>query len=226
MTEFKVEDVDFDTVYQTGGMIPWIIGRPQQAVVDLADSGEISGDVLDVGCGAGDNAIFLASRGYRVTGLDGSAVVIERNRAKSSDVEFVVGDATKLEGLDGRFDTVLDSALYHCLSEEQRYAYMAALHRVTRPGARLHLICFDDRLPAPFRVTEASLRETVGTKFRITSLRSGVYDSSMRPGDYARAVADLAPGGDVPVEAPAGLRVGADGRVQFPVWQVGASRLD
>ena len=55
-----------------------------------------------------------------------------------------MADATDLSGYEGRFDTVVDSALYHCLDEEGRQAYIAALYRATRPGARLHLSCFSD----------------------------------------------------------------------------------
>ena len=59
-------------------------------------------------------------------------------------VTFGVADATNLTGYDGRFDTVVDSALYHCLDDDGRQAYAAGLYRATRPGARWHLYCFSD----------------------------------------------------------------------------------
>jgi SAM-dependent methyltransferase len=138
--------------------------------MELEALGGFSGEVLDVGCGLGDNAIYLASRGHSVTGLDGSpaAIVEARRRAAAAGVtvNFDVADATVLSGYEGRFDTVVDSALYHCLDDEGQQAYIAALYRVTRPGARLHLSCFSDGnvngVIAPMgHVPESNLRDTL-----------------------------------------------------------------
>src|SRR5271166_626094 len=150
--------------------IPWDIEQAQPRLMELEALGAIAGEVLDVGCGLGDNAIFPASRGYSVTGLDGSAAAIERARTRAAQegvqVTFGIADATDLAGYAGRFDTVIDSALYHCLDEDGRRSYAAALHRATRPGARLHLFCFSDGnvngVIAPMgAVPEADLRDTL-----------------------------------------------------------------
>lgn len=128
--------------------IPWDIHQAQPRLMELEALGGFSGDVLDIGCGLGDNAIFLASRGHSVTAVDGSPAAIEQARRRAAEagvaVAFDVADATNLTRYDGRFDSVLDSGLYHCLDDDGRRAYAAGLHRATRPAARWHIYCFSD----------------------------------------------------------------------------------
>ncbi|MFF0146210.1 methyltransferase family protein [Amycolatopsis sulphurea] len=229
-----IPKIDFEQVYRgtrpIAPRIPWDIGEPQPVLVALEAAGGFSGEVLDIGCGPGDNAAFLTTRGYHVTGLDSSPAGVTEARARAAgkglDISFGQADATRLDGYEGRFDTVLDSALYHCLDEETRPAYLAALVRATRPGARLHILCFPDTVPenypVPDRITEQSLRETVGQGWTITRLAQATYTTALTREDAADAVSRLAP--DEPAPDFSALTTDERGRVVLPLWQLTALR--
>jgi len=70
----------FEQAYE--GKPPWDLGRPQQPFVDHAD--RITGSVLDVGCGTGENALFFADRGQTVLGIDFVAAPVETARHKAA----------------------------------------------------------------------------------------------------------------------------------------------
>ncbi|HYB38624.1 MAG TPA: class I SAM-dependent methyltransferase [Mycobacterium sp.] len=143
---------DFEELYSAGRagevLVPWDIGGPQPVVQQLVAYGAVRGEVLDPGTGPGYHAIHYASHGYSTTGIDGSPAAIElakRNAERAGvQVNFQVADATKLDGFEGRFDTVVDSAFYHVfLDDEQTQTHYAqALHKATKPGARLYMFEF------------------------------------------------------------------------------------
>ena len=91
----------FEEMYQ--GQVPWDTGQPQPAIVKLAEAGRIAGSVLDVGCGSGENVLYLAARGHESWGFDFVPAVIERARDKATqrgiDARFVVGNALELDRL-------------------------------------------------------------------------------------------------------------------------------
>src|SRR6201999_2582451 len=127
---------------------PWDNKAPSESVIAWQTGGWVHGDVLDIGCGFGDNAIYLAKNGHMVTGLDISptALITAERRAKDAGVEvkFAVTDSTKLEGYTDAFDTIVDSGMFHCLADDGKLQYAAAAHRATRSGATLLLSCFSD----------------------------------------------------------------------------------
>lgn len=209
--------------------VPWDIGEAQPVVRALEADGQISDEVLDIGCGPGENAIFLADRGYRVCGLDAAPAAIDiargraRQRGLDERVEFAVADATDLSDYADRFTTVVDSALYHCFPEEQRLQYVTSLHGACRPAARLHLVCFSDRVPddfpGPFRISEANLRDTLTEAgWDIHRLERSTYTTAMTRADMENQ--DYAP----LAAAAAGLDHDDRGRLLAPAWLLTAER--
>lgn len=224
---FDFATADFNSVYRGGELLgdagitkaPWDIGEAQPGVIEFEQRGRIRGSVLDAGCGTGENGIFLASRGYQVTAVDASSAAVEiaTERAGCAGIEFAVADATRLIGFEDRFDTVLDSALFHTLNADSRRRYAAALHRSARPGAWLDMLCFaavPGGMPEPLSVREEAVHEVLGEAgWKVTELRSSIYW-----GVAAVTRAFLARSG-------AQVEVDAQGRTQLPVWSVLAERV-
>jgi SAM-dependent methyltransferase len=163
----------FETLY--AGQAPWDIGKPQKAFIDVADS--ISGSVLDAGCGTGDTALFLASRGHKVTGIDFLEEPIRRAKLKAAErglnVTFLVKDALTVKDWTERFDNVIDSGLFHVFSDEDRKRYAEGLATVLKPGGRLYLMCFSDEEPGtqgPRRVSKKELHTAFAQGWDIESI--------------------------------------------------------
>src|SRR5512138_2517068 len=188
---------DFEASYQDG-TAPWDVGAPQPEIVRLAEEGEIVGDVLDAGCGTGENALFLAGRGRRVMGVDGSPLAIARAREKAAAralaVPFLVADALDLARLRRRFETVVDCGLFHVFGRDDRRAYAHSLCEVLSPGATLHVLCFSDEEPpgpGPHRISESDLRDAFRSIFALTRIRPGLFESRLHPGGAKAWVATL-----------------------------------
>ncbi|MBI2699417.1 MULTISPECIES: class I SAM-dependent methyltransferase [Mycobacterium] len=220
---------------------PWDIGGPQPVVQQLVALGAVRGEVLDPGTGPGHHAIYYASQGLSVTGVDGSVTAIERardNAAKAGvTVDFRVADATKLEGLDGRFDTVVDCAFYHTFitAPELQESYLQALHRATRPGARLFMFEFGEGEINGFKM----LRSVSGDDLRqmlprcgweITYLGPTTYQINTSPESIELLAArnpDMADQVETMLEQYRAMEPWLDsGRVHAPFWEVHATRVD
>ena len=124
----------FENAYT--GQAAWDIERPQKAFLAVAD--QITGSVLDAGCGTGENALYFAMRGHKVTGIDFLAEPINRAKQKAAErgltATFLVMDALALKELPEVFDTVIDSGLFHVFSDDDRRRYVDGLESVAEAG--------------------------------------------------------------------------------------------
>jgi SAM-dependent methyltransferase len=134
------------------GFTPWD-GHPlANSLRDLVEGGDAlaPGAALDLGCGTGDNAIYLADHGWRTTGVDFVDKPLATARAKAVDrpIHFLKADVTRLraEGVasgegDG-FDLIVDSGCLHGMSDADRDSYVREVTAVAAAGARLLIVAF------------------------------------------------------------------------------------
>jgi SAM-dependent methyltransferase len=169
----------FATAY--AGRAPWNIGKAQP--VFQAAAGRVAGSILDAGCGTGENALFFASKGHAVTGIDFLETPIIEAKAKAAErgfsVTFLVRDALKLEEWTERFDNAIDCGLFHVFSDADRARYVKGLATVLKPGGRLLLACFSDEVPGevgPRRVKKQELREAFAEGWEIESIESTRFE--------------------------------------------------
>jgi SAM-dependent methyltransferase len=245
---FNMLDSDqFETMYRqtatSHGLpvaTPWDIGAAQPAVRRLVALGAIQGEVLDAGTGPGHHAIYLAAQGYSVTGIDASVTAIERARRNAEDagvtVDFRVADATKLQGLEGRFDTVVDSAFYHLFygQTELQRSYLKALHTATRAGARLFMLEFGGHNVNGFIMPQADSEELYrqllpGAGWDVTYFGPTTYQTNFDRSTFERVADKHAdPTGTMStlVERLRTIEPWLDdGRAHAPAWEVHATRL-
>jgi len=158
---------------------PWSIGEPQPEIAALIEQGKFHGEVLDVGCGEAAVDLFLAERGFTTVGLDLSPTAIDLARAEAAkrgltNASFEVADISAFGGYDGRFNTIVDSTLFHSIPVELREGYQQSIVRAAAPGAKYFVLVFDRAgLPnGPANpVTEDELREVVSKYWTIDEIR-------------------------------------------------------
>ena len=174
----------FEEMYQ--GVPPWEIDGPQSEIVHLAEHGEIRSPVLDVGCGTGENALYLAGLGFEIVGIDIVPTAVEKALGKakkrSLDAAFLVWDALKLQELQRRFNTVIDSGLFHVLPDNKRPVFVEGLAAVLEPGGSYLMMCFSENEPGPWgprRVTQAEIKESFRQGWLINYIREAEFDTNL-----------------------------------------------
>ncbi|MBP2450171.1 class I SAM-dependent methyltransferase [Mycolicibacterium lutetiense] len=131
------------------GFTPWD-GHPLAHSLTMLVEGTTHplppGTALDLGCGTGDNAVYLARHGWRVTGVDYVAKPLKKARAKATGLPavFAKADVTQLSwsGIGDGFDLIIDSGCLHGMDADDRDAYVREVSAVASPDAQLLIVAF------------------------------------------------------------------------------------
>ncbi|MGH3966786.1 MAG: class I SAM-dependent methyltransferase [Mycobacterium sp.] len=219
-------DFQFESAYRgesgqlgLGTKPPWSIGEPQPELAALIEQGKFHGEVLDVGCGEAAISLHLAELGYTTVGLDLSPTAIDLARREAenrglTNASFAVADISSFAGYDGRFDTIVDSTLFHSIPVEARDGYQQSIVRAAAPGASYFVLVFDKAaMPAgpPNAVTADELREIVSKYWVVDDIKPARL--------YGRAPEG---GADLSALLGADFRKEADGRMSIAGWLLSA----
>jgi SAM-dependent methyltransferase len=169
---------DWNRRYETADT-PWDSGLVSRELRRVVEAGDVKPcRAIELGCGTGTNAIFLAQQGFDVTAVDLAPSAIERANAKAQEskvtAKFLHADVTKLDELQTPPDFVFDRGCYHCVRRAGLLdGYLATLARLTKPGARMLVLAGNPDAGeegGPPKVTAAQLTAEFEPLFRFDRL--------------------------------------------------------
>jgi SAM-dependent methyltransferase len=176
------------------GFTPWDTDEVPAELGELVDGADAlpAGRALDIGCGTGTQAVYMATRGWEVTAIDAVPRPLNRARARADaagvKVDWILGDVARIGrlGLGPGFTLVFDRGCFHGLNDDQRAAYAEAVTALAAPGATLLMMAFGPSrlMGLPAGVEESELRG----RFAGWMLTSSDSDSGPAPAGPARNV--------------------------------------
>ena len=177
MTHRYADPRHWDGRYSDGDA-PWNSGLvSRELVLRLDELGVESGAAIELGCGSGVNAAYLAERGFRCTGVDLSPAAIQAARARCEaspeSPTFLERSVADL-GFEAEFDLLFDRGCYHCVRQYDVAGYVRAVARAARPGAPFVLLTGSDRdpqSPGPPTVRRDEAAAELGADFDLVDVR-------------------------------------------------------
>jgi 2-polyprenyl-3-methyl-5-hydroxy-6-metoxy-1,4-benzoquinol methylase len=193
----KRENRDWEEIYSKHSLaeIPWHAERPDEELIDVIENKKIKPDsVLDVGCGAGTDALYLASKGCKVTAIDISheAIKIARERAGKAGVEidFIAGNFVDVEFHNESFDFINDRGFFHHIDPRKREKVAVKINDLLKSNGYYYLRCWSDKQEesnrGPHRISKDEIKDAFSKFFKI-----GVIKDFMFGGKGARGYACL-----------------------------------
>jgi methyl halide transferase len=180
-----LKPIHWESQYEEGDLV-WDTGQPCSELQRvLAEQRITSRRALELGCGTGSSAIWLAQQGFEVTAIDLSYAAIEqaKEQAEEADVtvDFRVADITNPPAFENLFDFFFDGGCYHAVRLAAGPAYLRKLAEVTGTRA-CGLVLMgnadepEDELGPPI-MTEQEIRAEWGRLFNILQLRPFRFDA-------------------------------------------------
>lgn len=178
------EQRDWNDHYLKGDT-PWDAGRPSTELQRMLAEAHIAPcRALEIGCGTGVNAVWLAQQGFDVTAIDLSPLAIERARHRAGsarlNVRFLVADVLQPpQEVIGPFDFFFDRGCYHAVRRLNAAGYLETLRRLTGPGTIGLVLAGNAREPhepGPPVVAEEEIRAELGSQFEIARLQEFRFD--------------------------------------------------
>lgn len=182
---------EWDRIYRKYPLeaLPWELGRPRKVLVELVEKGLIKkGKALDICCGAGTNALYLAEKGFQVTGIDISSKAIEYAKEKAKEenmkIQFQVEDFLNLPFEDAEFDFVFDMGCFHHVRVKDRGAFIRGVHRVLKKEGSYLMVCFSHKNgPAWNHFTRGQLIQLFSELFEVKNIE---HMASVEGDSYTR----------------------------------------
>jgi cyclopropane fatty-acyl-phospholipid synthase-like methyltransferase len=160
------------------GITPWEHDQAPEQLKNLTTEWATPvGRALDIGCGTGSDAVYLAQQGWTVTGVDGVGQALSKARARAQskgvEVNWLQGNICHLEqlGIGKDFDLLLDRGCFHDFTDDERDQYARAVSAVANPGAVLLMFAFQPRNRGlgPRGVTSEELTRHLGQDWELLS---------------------------------------------------------
>lgn len=127
--------------------IPFFTIAADENLVSYFTKGIVQvGNVLELGCGAGRNALFMAQQGCAVKAVDLSEVALqwakERSAEQRLDIQFVQANLFDLDFPENEYDFIYDAGCFHHIAPHRRIQYVELVHRALKRGGYFALNCF------------------------------------------------------------------------------------
>lgn len=171
---------------------PWDSDEPSRHLIEFIEGRELRFcKALDICCGKGTEAIYLAEKGFAVSGIDISseAIKLAKEKAESAEVSvgFEVGDVLQMPFKNDTFEFVNDKGCFHVFGPDERGEFAVEVSRVMTDGGRYMLRCFSDKQPGsygPYRISREIITNTFSPLFEIDEIKDVNLGESGSPKGY------------------------------------------